>query len=62
MTADGLTKTAQPKPKKVAEVDVSVELIGNSRGHKHGDVLEVSPAEAERLVREHLAKLLAKRL
>jgi hypothetical protein len=52
---DAVKKRAAPKP---AKGTVSVSLIGNSRGRKHGDVLEVSPAEAERLVREHRAKRL----
>ena len=35
---------------------VEVALVGKSRGHKLGDVIEVSPAEAERLIAARLAK------
>ena len=35
---------------------VEVVLVRKSRGRKLGDVIEVSPAEAERLIAARLAK------
>jgi hypothetical protein len=54
--SDDKTKAPESKPVKST---VAVSLVGNSRGHKHGDVLEVSPTEAERLVVAKLAKPVA---
>lgn len=41
----------EPKPEKV-----KVKLTRKSRGRELGQVIEVSPKEAKRLVRDHLAK------
>lgn len=30
---------------------IKVELVGKSRGHEHGDVVEVDKARAEQLIR-----------
>lgn len=38
----------------------TVSLIGNSRGHKHGDEVEVDQATADRLVRDGHARLVEK--